>query len=96
MSSKLNVGREFLGWLFELGRSRAEAFLRDHFDKIAKDASTSRRMCLIYERHTFVDITSQLGVISFGYTRVPLGYYRCGVKPLWLRHDAILCHPTSI
>jgi len=41
VSSKMNVGREFLGWLFELGRSRADAFLRDHFDKIGKDSSTS-------------------------------------------------------
>jgi NTE family protein len=41
VSSKLNVGREFLGWLFELGRKRAGAFLRDHFDKIGKDSSTS-------------------------------------------------------
>jgi len=41
VSSKLNVGREFLGWLFELGRKRADAFLCDHFDKIGKDSSTS-------------------------------------------------------
>ena len=41
VSSKLNVGREFLGWLFELGRNRADAFLRDHFDKIGSDSSTS-------------------------------------------------------
>jgi NTE family protein len=41
VSSKLNVGREFLGLLFELGRSRADAFLRDHFDKVGKDSSTS-------------------------------------------------------
>lgn len=41
VSSKMNVGREFLGWLFELGRSRADAFLRDHFDKIGKDSSAS-------------------------------------------------------
>ncbi len=41
VSSKLNVGRDFLGWLFELGRKRADAFLRDHFDKIGKDSSTS-------------------------------------------------------
>ena len=37
VSSKLNVGRDFLGWLFELGRSRADAFLRNHFDQIGKD-----------------------------------------------------------
>jgi NTE family protein len=41
VSSKLNVDREFLGWLFDLGRKRADAFLRDHFDKIGKDSSTS-------------------------------------------------------
>jgi NTE family protein len=41
VSSKLNVGCEFLGWLFELGRSRADVFLRDHFDKIGKNSSTS-------------------------------------------------------
>jgi NTE family protein len=41
VSSKLNVGRQFLGWLFELGRKRADAFLRDHFDKIGKESSTS-------------------------------------------------------
>jgi NTE family protein len=41
VSSKLNVEREFLGWLFELGRNRADAFLRDHFHKIGKDSSTS-------------------------------------------------------
>jgi NTE family protein len=41
VSSKLNVGREFLGWLFELGRARADIFLRDHFDTIGKESSTS-------------------------------------------------------
>jgi NTE family protein len=41
VSSKLNVGREFLGWLFELGRKRADVFLRDHFTTIGKDSSTS-------------------------------------------------------
>jgi NTE family protein len=41
VSSKLNVGREFLEWLFDLGRKRADAFLRDHFDKIGNDSSTS-------------------------------------------------------
>jgi NTE family protein len=41
VSSKLNVGQEFLGWLFELGRKRADTFLCDHFDKIGKDSSTS-------------------------------------------------------
>jgi NTE family protein len=41
VSSKLNVRGEFLNWLFELGRSRTEIFLRDHFDKIGKESSTS-------------------------------------------------------
>jgi NTE family protein len=41
VSSKLNVGREFLRWLFELGRKRADAFLEEHFDKICKESSTS-------------------------------------------------------
>ena len=41
VSSKLNVEREFLGWLFELGRNRADVFLRDHFEKIGRESSTS-------------------------------------------------------
>ena len=41
VSSKLNVGLEFLNWLFELGRQRADAFLSEHFDKIGKESSTS-------------------------------------------------------
>jgi NTE family protein len=41
VSSKLNVGRDFLNWLFELGRRRADVFLREHFDKIGKESSTS-------------------------------------------------------
>jgi NTE family protein len=41
VSSKLNVGRDFLGWLFALGRERAEIFLRDHFDMIGKGSSAS-------------------------------------------------------
>ena len=36
-----NPRREFLGWLFELGRARAEIFLRDHFDAIGHESSTS-------------------------------------------------------
>jgi NTE family protein len=39
VSSKLNVSRDFLGWLFELGRQRADAFLANHYDKIGKDSS---------------------------------------------------------
>ncbi len=34
VSSKLNVNRDFLAWLFELGRQRGAAFLREHFDKL--------------------------------------------------------------
>ena len=41
VSSKLNVGREFLCWLFELGRKQADGFLRDHFDKIGTESSTT-------------------------------------------------------
>jgi NTE family protein len=41
VSSKLNVGREFLRWLFELGRKQADDFLRDHFDKIGTESSTA-------------------------------------------------------
>lgn len=33
-SSKLNADRDFLTWLFELGRARASAFLAAHFDRI--------------------------------------------------------------
>ncbi len=40
VSSKLNVSGEFLLWLFELGRKRADDFLREHFDKIGKESST--------------------------------------------------------
>jgi NTE family protein len=39
VSSKLNVGGEFLTWLFELGRKRAGTFLSKHFDKIGKESS---------------------------------------------------------
>ena len=40
VSSKLNVGREFLGWHFELGRKRADDFLREHFYKLGNESST--------------------------------------------------------
>jgi NTE family protein len=39
-SSKLNADREFLGWLFELGRGKADRFLAEHFDKIGVESST--------------------------------------------------------
>ena len=39
LSSKLNVEPNFLTWLFELGRQRGDAFLRDHFDKICNRSS---------------------------------------------------------
>ena len=39
-SSKLNADREFLGWLFELGRARVDAFLAAHYDKIGVESST--------------------------------------------------------
>jgi NTE family protein len=41
VSSKLNVGWEFLEWLFELGRRRGDAFLREHFHKLGKESSVS-------------------------------------------------------
>jgi NTE family protein len=41
VSSKLNVCFDFLHRLFELGRTRADMFLRDHFDAIGKHSSTS-------------------------------------------------------
>jgi NTE family protein len=41
VSSKLNVCRDFLTWLFELGRERADAFLRDHFETLGKNSSIS-------------------------------------------------------
>lgn len=39
VSSKLNVERDFLTWLFELGRKRSSAFLQEHFDKIGTQSS---------------------------------------------------------
>jgi NTE family protein len=39
VSSKVNVEWEFLSWLFELGRKKGDAFLRDHFDKIGTQSS---------------------------------------------------------
>ena len=41
VSSKLNVTRHLLNWLFALGRQRADAFLSEHFDRIGKESSTS-------------------------------------------------------
>jgi NTE family protein len=41
VSSKLNAELDFLTWFFELGRKRGDAFLREHFDKIGKESSTS-------------------------------------------------------
>ena len=39
VSSKLNVDSNFMTGLFDLGRRRGEAFLRDHFDKIGEQSS---------------------------------------------------------
>jgi NTE family protein len=39
-SSKLNADRDFLSWLFELGRAQANAFLAAHYDKIGVESST--------------------------------------------------------
>ena len=41
VSSKLNVERKFIGWLFELGRRRADIFLQNHFNKVGRELSTS-------------------------------------------------------
>jgi NTE family protein len=41
VSSKLNVRPDFLAWLFELGRERADVFLRDHFETLGKSSSIS-------------------------------------------------------
>ena len=40
VSSKLNADWEFLTWLRDLGRERAETFLHDHYDKINRVSST--------------------------------------------------------
>jgi NTE family protein len=40
VSSKLNVGWDFLQGLFSLGRKKAEAFLTENFDKLGKESST--------------------------------------------------------
>lgn len=40
-SSKLNAGWEFIASLHGLGRSRAEAFLEAHYDKLGRVSSTS-------------------------------------------------------
>ncbi|MBC7778509.1 MAG: patatin-like phospholipase family protein [Proteobacteria bacterium] len=39
-SSKLNASWEFLTWLRDLGRARAQSFLDEHFDKIGNRSST--------------------------------------------------------
>jgi len=39
VSSKLNVDSNFMTGLFDLGRRRGKAFLRDHFDKIGEQSS---------------------------------------------------------
>jgi len=40
VSSKLNADWGFLQMLFGLGRERADAFLKEHFDKIGRESST--------------------------------------------------------
>ncbi|MCC6714595.1 MAG: patatin-like phospholipase family protein [Gammaproteobacteria bacterium] len=40
-SSKYNTEREFLDWLFRLGRARGAAFLAQHFERIGLESSTS-------------------------------------------------------
>ena len=39
-SSKLNTDLDFLLWLFELGRERADRFLERHYDQIGVESST--------------------------------------------------------
>jgi len=39
VSSKLNADREFLQWLFELGRRRADLWLEAHVDKVGRASS---------------------------------------------------------
>lgn len=39
VSSKFNSDWEFLSYLFDLGRTRADAFLKAHFDKIGVESS---------------------------------------------------------
>jgi NTE family protein len=41
VSSKLNTTREFLTWLFQLGRRRGAAFLNSHFDQIGRESSVA-------------------------------------------------------
>jgi NTE family protein len=40
-SSKYNTERDFLRWLFELGRDRGAAFLDEHFETLGRESSTS-------------------------------------------------------
>jgi NTE family protein len=40
ISSKMNVEMEFLQYLYDIGKEKTDAFLRDHFDKIGKESST--------------------------------------------------------
>lgn len=39
-SSKMNLDMEFLKYLFDIGQSKAEEFLKDHYEKIGKKSST--------------------------------------------------------
>lgn len=41
VSSKINAQPEFIDWLFQLGRKRADIFLREQFDKIGREPSTN-------------------------------------------------------
>ena len=38
-SSKLNADRDFLAWLRDLGRARAQAWLDEHFDRVGRESS---------------------------------------------------------
>ena len=39
-SSKVNADKDFLGWLFDLGRERCARFLDAHYEKIGVESST--------------------------------------------------------
>jgi len=39
-SSKMNLDMEFLKYLFDIGKEKADEFLQDHYDKIGKKSST--------------------------------------------------------
>ena len=91
VSSKLNVGREFLRWLFELGRKQADDFLRDHFDKIGTEFVDGDRTALPLAIGGYV--TPVLAVTS-----APLGYIPSAVNGVLVEagDGAVTHHAASI